>query len=107
MHKYFRIKIPYPFQWGTPIFSASHSFGMMGAVLVAAVEVSSFADSSPTPLPPAHTHRLTNTAHGKFGFRGKNLKASDMRKITQKKKGETVVSAFLPVCLHDMQYHNS
>ncbi|KAJ3685504.1 hypothetical protein LUZ61_014668 [Rhynchospora tenuis] len=32
------IKIPYPFQWGTPIFSASHSFGMMGAVLVAAVE---------------------------------------------------------------------
>jgi nucleobase transporter 1/2 len=35
----FRIKIPYPFQWGTPIFTAGHSFGMMGAVLVAAFEV--------------------------------------------------------------------
>nr|CAD1841372.1 unnamed protein product [Ananas comosus var. bracteatus] len=32
------IKIPYPFQWGSPIFSASHSFGMMAAVLVSAVE---------------------------------------------------------------------
>ncbi|OEL36227.1 Nucleobase-ascorbate transporter 3 [Dichanthelium oligosanthes] len=32
------IKIPYPFQWGTPIFTAGHSFGMMGAVLVAAFE---------------------------------------------------------------------
>ena len=34
-----RIKIPYPFQWGTPIFTAGHSFGMMGAVLVGAFEV--------------------------------------------------------------------
>ncbi|KAA8537698.1 hypothetical protein F0562_027312 [Nyssa sinensis] len=25
------IKIPYPFQWGAPIFRASHVFGMMGA----------------------------------------------------------------------------
>ncbi|GJN35320.1 hypothetical protein PR202_gb24075 [Eleusine coracana subsp. coracana] len=32
------IKIPYPFQWGTPIFTAGHSFGMMGAVLVSAFE---------------------------------------------------------------------
>nr|CAB3466322.1 unnamed protein product [Digitaria exilis] len=32
------IKIPYPFHWGTPIFTAGHSFGMMGAVLVAAFE---------------------------------------------------------------------
>ncbi|RLN00075.1 nucleobase-ascorbate transporter 3 [Panicum miliaceum] len=32
------IKIPYPFQWGTPIFTAGHSFGMMGAVLVGAFE---------------------------------------------------------------------
>ncbi|KAJ3674360.1 hypothetical protein LUZ60_004976 [Juncus effusus] len=32
------IRIPYPFQWGTPIFNASHSFGMMGAVLVASIE---------------------------------------------------------------------
>ncbi|KAJ8504175.1 hypothetical protein OPV22_005061 [Ensete ventricosum] len=32
------IKIPYPFQWGAPIFAASHVFGMMGAVLVSALE---------------------------------------------------------------------
>ncbi|XP_031119140.1 nucleobase-ascorbate transporter 3-like [Ipomoea triloba] len=32
------IKIPYPFQWGTPIFRASHVFGMMGAALVTSAE---------------------------------------------------------------------
>ncbi|WOL14006.1 hypothetical protein Cni_G22786 [Canna indica] len=32
------IKVPYPFQWGTPIFAASHIFGMIGAVLVSAIE---------------------------------------------------------------------
>lgn len=32
------IKIPYPFQWGAPIFAASHVFGMMGAVLVSGLE---------------------------------------------------------------------
>ncbi|GMN35352.1 hypothetical protein TIFTF001_005241 [Ficus carica] len=32
------IRIPYPFQWGTPIFKASHVFGMMGAALVASAE---------------------------------------------------------------------
>uniref|UniRef100_A0A0D9Y0Y3 Nucleobase-ascorbate transporter 3 n=1 Tax=Leersia perrieri TaxID=77586 RepID=A0A0D9Y0Y3_9ORYZ len=32
------IKIPYPFHWGTPIFTAGHSFGMMGAVLVSVFE---------------------------------------------------------------------
>ncbi|CAL9162924.1 unnamed protein product [Musa hybrid cultivar] len=32
------IKIPYPFQWGGPIFAASHVFGMMGAVLVSGLE---------------------------------------------------------------------
>ncbi|KAL1353809.1 hypothetical protein HN51_042423 [Arachis hypogaea] len=32
------IKVPYPFQWGTPIFKASHVFGMMGAALVSAAE---------------------------------------------------------------------
>lgn len=32
------IKIPYPFQWGTPIFKASHVFGMMGAALVTSAE---------------------------------------------------------------------
>ncbi|KAK6160764.1 hypothetical protein DH2020_004145 [Rehmannia glutinosa] len=34
----YRIKIPYPFQWGTPIFRASHVFGMMGAALVSSAE---------------------------------------------------------------------
>ncbi|KAL0545664.1 hypothetical protein IC582_015554 [Cucumis melo] len=33
-----RIRVPYPFQWGTPIFRASHVFGMMGATLVASAE---------------------------------------------------------------------
>ncbi|KAL6572301.1 N-terminal acetyltransferase [Orobanche minor] len=32
------IKIPYPFQWGTPIFRASHVLGMMGAALVSSAE---------------------------------------------------------------------
>ncbi|GKV30383.1 hypothetical protein SLEP1_g39199 [Rubroshorea leprosula] len=32
------IKIPYPFQWGTPVFEASHVFGMMGAALVTSAE---------------------------------------------------------------------
>ncbi|XP_073059505.1 nucleobase-ascorbate transporter 3-like [Primulina eburnea] len=32
------VKIPYPFQWGTPIFRASHVFGMMGAALVSSAE---------------------------------------------------------------------
>lgn len=32
------IKVPYPFQWGTPVFSASHVFGMMGAALVSSAE---------------------------------------------------------------------
>ncbi|XP_071731462.1 nucleobase-ascorbate transporter 3-like [Rutidosis leptorrhynchoides] len=52
------IKIPYPFQWGTPIFRASHVFGMMGAALVTTVEstgtfiaASRFAGATP---PPAH-----------------------------------------------------
>lgn len=32
------IKVPYPFQWGTPIFRASHVFGMFGAALVSSAE---------------------------------------------------------------------
>ncbi|KAK6939549.1 Nucleobase cation symporter 2 family [Dillenia turbinata] len=32
------IKIPYPFQWGSPIFRPSHVFGMMGAALVTSAE---------------------------------------------------------------------
>ncbi|XP_066357484.1 nucleobase-ascorbate transporter 3-like [Miscanthus floridulus] len=52
------IKIPLPFQWGPPIFTAGHSFGMMGAVLVAAFESTGahFATArlaGATP-PPAH-----------------------------------------------------
>ncbi|KAF5199561.1 Nucleobase-ascorbate transporter [Thalictrum thalictroides] len=33
-----RIKVPYPFQWGPPIFRASHVFGMLGAALVSSAE---------------------------------------------------------------------
>lgn len=52
------IKVPYPFQWGTPIFKASHVFGMMGAALVSSAESTGafFAAarlSGATP-PPAH-----------------------------------------------------
>ncbi|KAG5543366.1 hypothetical protein RHGRI_016186 [Rhododendron griersonianum] len=32
------IKVQYPFQWGTPIFRASHVFGMFGAALVTSAE---------------------------------------------------------------------
>lgn len=37
----FRIKIPYPLQWGAPSFDAGHAFAMMAAVLVSLVEVMS------------------------------------------------------------------
>ncbi|AES59504.1 putative xanthine/uracil/vitamin C permease [Medicago truncatula] len=52
------IYVPYPFQWGTPIFKASHVFGMMGAALVTSFESTGtfFAAarlSGATP-PPAH-----------------------------------------------------
>ncbi|XP_043714430.1 nucleobase-ascorbate transporter 3-like [Telopea speciosissima] len=52
------IRIPYPFQWGAPIFRASHVFSMMGAVLVSTAEstgtyfaAARFAGATP---PPAH-----------------------------------------------------
>ncbi|KAK0575582.1 hypothetical protein LWI29_003220 [Acer saccharum] len=52
------IKIPYPFQWGTPIFRASHVFGMIGAALVTSAESTGtyFAASrlSGATAPPAH-----------------------------------------------------
>ncbi|KAL8166052.1 hypothetical protein V2J09_007551, partial [Rumex salicifolius] len=32
------IKVPYPFQWGTPIFRAGDVFGMLGAALVTSAE---------------------------------------------------------------------
>ncbi|KAK9947167.1 hypothetical protein M0R45_012601 [Rubus argutus] len=52
------IRIPYPFQWGAPIFRASHVFGMMGAAIVTSAESTGtmFAAarlSGATP-PPAH-----------------------------------------------------
>ncbi|GAY39440.1 hypothetical protein CUMW_044390 [Citrus unshiu] len=50
--------VPYPFQWGTPIFRASHVFGMIGAALVTSAEstgtfiaASRFAGAT---APPAH-----------------------------------------------------
>ncbi|XP_044475540.1 nucleobase-ascorbate transporter 3-like [Mangifera indica] len=52
------IKIPYPFQWGTPIFRASHVFGMIGAALVSSAESTGtfFAASrlAGATAPPAH-----------------------------------------------------
>ncbi|KAH0890205.1 hypothetical protein HID58_052634 [Brassica napus] len=52
------ISIPYPFQWGTPIFRASHVFGMFGAAIVASAESTGvfFAASrlAGATAPPAH-----------------------------------------------------
>lgn len=52
------IKVPYPFQWGTPIFRASHVFGMMGAALVSSAESTGafYAASrlSGATIPPAY-----------------------------------------------------
>jgi len=54
----YRIKIPYPLQWGAPTFDAGHAFGMMAAVLVSLIEstgaykaASRLASATP---PPAH-----------------------------------------------------
>jgi hypothetical protein len=38
---FFRVRVPYPFQWGAPKFRASHVFGMIGAALVSSAEVCS------------------------------------------------------------------
>ncbi|KAL1193561.1 Nucleobase-ascorbate transporter 3 [Cardamine amara subsp. amara] len=52
------IRIPYPFQWGTPIFRAGHVFGMFGAAIVASAESTGvfFAASrlAGATAPPAH-----------------------------------------------------
>ncbi|KAL6995581.1 N-terminal acetyltransferase [Sarracenia purpurea var. burkii] len=52
------VKIPYPFQWGAPIFRASHVFGMMGAALVSSAESTgtfyAAARLSGATFPPAH-----------------------------------------------------
>lgn len=36
----YRIRVPYPFQWGAPSFDAGEAFAMMMASFVALVEVS-------------------------------------------------------------------
>ncbi|PSS31390.1 Nucleobase-ascorbate transporter like [Actinidia chinensis var. chinensis] len=52
------IKIPYPFQWGAPIFRASHVIGMMGAALVTSAESTgtfyAAARLAGATAPPAH-----------------------------------------------------
>ncbi|KAK2396089.1 Xanthine/uracil permease family protein [Trifolium repens] len=52
------IKSPLPFQWGTPIFKATHVFGMMGAALVSSAESTgtyfAVARLSGATPPPAH-----------------------------------------------------
>ncbi|KAI3439693.1 uncharacterized protein J3R85_004533 [Psidium guajava] len=62
------IKIPYPFQWGTPVFRASHVFGMMGAAIVSSAESTGtfFAAArlaGATP-PPAHVLSRSIGLHG-------------------------------------------
>ncbi|KAG5030927.1 hypothetical protein JHK85_014909 [Glycine max] len=58
LHVAYRIKIPYPLEWGAPTFDAGHAFGMMAAVLVSLIEstgaykaASRLASATP---PPAH-----------------------------------------------------
>ncbi|EEF52467.1 nucleobase-ascorbate transporter 3 isoform X1 [Ricinus communis] len=52
------VRVPYPFQWGAPIFRASHVFGMMGAALVSSAESTgayfAAARLSGATHPPAH-----------------------------------------------------
>jgi hypothetical protein len=36
---FYRISVPYPFQWGAPTFDAGEAFAMMAASFVALVEV--------------------------------------------------------------------
>ncbi|KAM7279764.1 hypothetical protein ACFE04_006898 [Oxalis oulophora] len=55
------VKVPYPFQWGTPIFRASHVFGMMGATLVSAAEAR--RASLPLPLPHHQVPLLFHAPH--------------------------------------------
>ncbi|KAK1326722.1 Nucleobase-ascorbate transporter 2 [Acorus calamus] len=52
-----RIKIPYPLQWGAPIFYAGHSFSMIAAALVSLIESTAGYKAaarlaSATPPPP-------------------------------------------------------
>ncbi|GMH01305.1 hypothetical protein Nepgr_003144 [Nepenthes gracilis] len=52
------IRVPYPFQWGTPTFDAGEAFAMMFASFVALVEstgafIAVSRSASATPLPPS------------------------------------------------------
>ncbi|KAG6786543.1 hypothetical protein POTOM_008149 [Populus tomentosa] len=53
-----RVRVPYPFQWGAPIFRASHVFGMIGAALVSSAESTgtffAAARLAGATHPPAH-----------------------------------------------------
>ncbi|KAK9129623.1 hypothetical protein Sjap_010110 [Stephania japonica] len=57
------IKIPYPFQWGPPIFRASHVFGMMGAAFVSSAESTGtyFAAARLSGATPPPTHVLSRS----------------------------------------------
>ncbi|KAG6784542.1 hypothetical protein POTOM_010239 [Populus tomentosa] len=52
------VRVPYPFQWGAPIFRASHVFGMIGAALVSSAESTgtffAAARLAGATHPPAH-----------------------------------------------------
>ncbi|KAM1003010.1 hypothetical protein FF1_003325 [Malus domestica] len=52
------IRIPYPFQWGSPDFNAGDTFAMMAAALVAIIEstgtfIAASRYGSATPIPPS------------------------------------------------------
>ncbi|PHT32010.1 Nucleobase-ascorbate transporter 6 [Capsicum baccatum] len=54
----FRIRVPYPFQWGAPSFDAGEAFAMMMATFVALVEstgafIAVARYASATPMPPS------------------------------------------------------
>ncbi|KHN12750.1 Nucleobase-ascorbate transporter 3 [Glycine soja] len=63
------IKVPYPFQWGTPIFRASHVFGMMGAALVSSAESTGgfFAAARLSGATPPPAHGIGMLLEGIFG----------------------------------------
>ncbi|PWA48991.1 nucleobase-ascorbate transporter 3 [Artemisia annua] len=60
------IRMSYPFQWGAPIFRASHVFGMMGAALVSTSTGTFFAASRFAGATPPPGHVLSRS----IGFQG-------------------------------------
>ncbi|KAL3646724.1 N-terminal acetyltransferase [Castilleja foliolosa] len=67
------IKIPYPFQWGTLIFRASHVFGMMGAAFVSSAESTATfyaaARLAGATSPPGHVLSRSIGLQGQFADR--------------------------------------